>query len=104
MSTAPAIFWPHSEHWSVKIPLKTPHYRMPVMQDKGYVILKTLDISHIPSAEWENLVYMDWKSGGDTNFAPLASCDGTNECKGFGKMAKQIKTPSLHPMRSFVLR
>ena len=81
MSATPAIFWPHSEHWSVKIPLKTPHYRMPSMGDKGYVVLKTINLDAIPSSEWENLTYMDWKSGGDTNFAPLASCDGTIECK-----------------------
>lgn len=96
-SPAPAIFWPHSEHWSVKIPLKTNHYRMPVMEEKGYVIMKTLDISHIPKEEWENLIYMDWKSGGDTNFAPLASCDGTNECKGFWENGKTDKDAIFTP-------
>ena len=96
-SPTPAIFWPHSEHWSVKIPLQTPHYRMPVMEEKGYVIMKTLDISHIPSSEWENLTYMDWKSGGDTNFAPLASCDGTNECKGFWENGKTDKDAIFTP-------
>lgn len=90
-SPAPAVFWPHSEHWSVKIPAQTNHYRMPVLEEKGYAIMKTLDISHIPSSEWENLTYMDWKSGGDTNFAPLASCDGTLECKGFWENGKPDK-------------
>jgi len=87
MSTA---FWPHSEHWSVKIPLHTPHYRMPVLEEKGFAIMKTLDLD-IPASEWEDLVYMDWKSGGDTNFAPLASCDGTIECKGFWENGKPDK-------------
>ena len=90
MSTAPAIFWPHSEHWSVKIPLHTPHYRMPGLEENGYVILKTLT-QDFPRSEWENLIYMDWKSGGDTNFAPLASCDGTLECKGFWENGKTDK-------------
>jgi hypothetical protein len=90
MSTALAIFWPHEEHWSVKIPLKTGHYRMPAMEEKGFVVLKDLDID-FPESEWKNLVYMDWKSGGDTNFAPLASCDGTIECKGFWENGKTDK-------------
>jgi hypothetical protein len=26
---------------------------------------------------------MDWKSGGDTNFAPIATADGNLDCRGF---------------------
>ena len=26
---------------------------------------------------------MDWKSGGDTNFAPIATADGQLDCRGF---------------------
>jgi hypothetical protein len=26
---------------------------------------------------------MDWKSGGDTNFAPIATADGELDCRGF---------------------
>jgi hypothetical protein len=96
MSTAPAIFWPHEEHWSVKIPLKTGHYRMPTVEEKGYVILKDLT-ADFPESEWKNLVYMDWKSGGDTNFAPLASCDGTIECKGFWENGKTDKDAIFTP-------
>ena len=32
-----------------------------------------------------SLEYMDWKSGGDTNFAPIATADGELECRGFWK-------------------
>ncbi len=96
-SPTPAIFWPHSEHWSVKIPLQTPHYRMPSMGEKGFVVLKTLNLDNIPVSEWENLTYMDWKSGGDTNFAPLASCDGTIECKGFWENGKTDKDAIFTP-------
>ena len=37
----------------------------------------------IPESEWRSLEYMDWKSGGDTNFAPLATMDGELDCRGF---------------------
>ena len=40
---------------------------------------------------------MDWKSGGDTNFAPLASCDGTIECKGFWENGKTDKNAKFTP-------
>ena len=34
---------------------------------------------------------MDWKSGGDTNFAPLASADGQLDCRGFWDKGKTDK-------------
>ncbi|MDP4714049.1 MAG: hypothetical protein NWS27_07470, partial [Ilumatobacteraceae bacterium] len=37
------------------------------------------------------LEYMDWKSGGDTNFAPLASADGELDCRGFWDKGKTDK-------------
>ena len=37
------------------------------------------------------LEYMDWKSGGDTNFAPLASALGEMECAGFWDHGKPDK-------------
>ena len=45
----------------------------------------------VPSHEWESLEYMDWKSGGDTNFAPLASADGQLDCRGFWDKGKTDK-------------
>jgi len=45
----------------------------------------------VPSSEWERLEYMDWKSGGDTNFAPLASADGQLDCRGFWDKGKTDK-------------
>jgi hypothetical protein len=44
-----------------------------------------------PRREWESLEYFDWKSGGDTNFAPLASADGELECRGFWDKGKPDK-------------
>ena len=46
------------------------HIKLDVLTEKGYAIL--CDGPAIPPAEWEGLEYVDWKSGGDTNFAPLA--------------------------------
>ena len=37
----------------------------------------------MPAEEFESLDYMDWKSGGDTNFAPIATADGELDCRGF---------------------
>jgi hypothetical protein len=34
---------------------------------------------------------MDWKSGGDTNFAPLASANGDMDCHGFWDYGKPDK-------------
>ncbi|MFM8648574.1 MAG: hypothetical protein ACKODY_02200 [Actinomycetota bacterium] len=83
-------FWPNSEHWSVKIPLQTPHPRLPVLAETGFVMLKPMPVA-VPAHEWESLEYMDWKSGGDTNFAPLASADGQLDCRGFWDKGKTDK-------------
>jgi hypothetical protein len=83
-------FWPTQEHWSVKIPLHTPHHRLPVLADTGFVQLTDFP-GEVPRTEYEDLEYMDWKSGGDTNFAPLASADGQLDCRGFWDKGKTDK-------------
>lgn len=83
-------FWPTQEHWSVEIPLVTDHYRMPVLAESGVVELSPMPIE-VPAGEWESLEYMDWKSGGDTNFAPIASADGELDCRGFWDKGKTDK-------------
>ena len=75
-------FWPNSEHWSVAIPLATDHYRLPALEAHGVVQLADLNYE-VPQAEYLSLEYMDWKSGGDTNFAPIATADGELDCRGF---------------------
>jgi hypothetical protein len=87
MSTA---FWPTQEHWSVAIPLQTPHVRLDCLTETGFVVLRDAPFD-VPSSEWETLEYMDWKSGGDTNFAPLASADGELDCRGFWDKGKTDK-------------
>jgi hypothetical protein len=71
-------------HWSTDIPLDTPHERLAVFAERGYVQLRDLE-EPIPESEWLSLEYMDWKSGGDTNFAPVATADGQLDCRGFWK-------------------
>jgi hypothetical protein len=83
-------FWPTQEHWSVQIPLHSPHRRLQALAATGVVALGDLDLE-IPSDEWLALEYMDWKSGGDTNFAPLASADGELDCRGFWDKGKTDK-------------
>ncbi|MDQ3470565.1 MAG: hypothetical protein M3487_12480 [Actinomycetota bacterium] len=85
-----ASFWPTADHWSVKIPLDTPHRRLPQLAERGFVALEDADVN-VPPAEYEALEYMDWKSGGDTNFAPIASADGELDCRGFWDKGKTDK-------------
>ena len=33
-------FWPTSDHWSVRIPLDTPHPRLDQLAATGYVVLR----------------------------------------------------------------
>ncbi len=80
-------FWPTTEHWSVSIPRETDHHRMRILAGTGVVAMSPLPFEVSPE-EWEALEYMDWKSGGDTNFAPLASADGQLDCRGFWDKGK----------------
>jgi hypothetical protein len=75
-------FWPNQDHWSVEIPRETPHPRLGVLAPHGVIRLRDLPFT-IPEHEFRDLEYMDWKSGGDTNFAPIATADGRLDCRGF---------------------
>ena len=83
-------FWPTQEHWSVQIPLHSPHRRMQVLDEAGFAALTDADFEVAPR-EWLELEYLEWKSGGDTNFAPLASADGQLDCRGFWDKGKTDK-------------
>ncbi len=71
-------------HWSTDIPLDSPHHRLDVLAERGFVILTDQD-PPVPDEEFRSLEYMDWKSGGDTHFAPVATADGELDCRGFWK-------------------
>jgi len=75
-------------HWSTDIPLETDHVRLDVLAERGFVVLRDQD-PPVPEAEFLELEYMDWKSGGDTNFAPIATADGELECRGFWKPGEE---------------
>jgi hypothetical protein len=75
-------------HWSSDIPLESDHVRLDVLAERGFVVLRDLD-PPIPEPEYLALEYMDWKSGGDTNFAPIATADGQLDCQGFWKPGEE---------------
>ena len=66
------------------------HPKLDVMEDKGFVIMKPYE-GEIDPSEWESLSYLDWKSGGDTNFAVLASATGEDDARGFWEHGKPDK-------------
>jgi hypothetical protein len=60
----------------------SPYITLDAFEETGYVVLDRYDQSQDP-AEWLDIEYVDWKSSGDTRFAPLASAYGDLECDGF---------------------
>jgi hypothetical protein len=83
-------FWPTADHWSTTIPLVTAHQRIDALEESGFVALADADFE-VPPEQYLALEYMDWKSGGDTNFAPIASADGQLDCRGFWDKGKTDK-------------
>ena len=83
-------FWPTADHWSTQIPLATPHPRLAALDESGFVALTDAEFE-VPPEEYLALEYMEWKSGGDTNFAPIASADGELDCRGFWDKGKTDK-------------
>jgi hypothetical protein len=67
------------------------HQKLDVLAERGFVVLRDHSGPPIPEREYLDLEYMDWKSGGDTNFAPLASALGDMECCGFWDHGKPDK-------------
>jgi hypothetical protein len=58
------------------------YIRSQALEETGFVVLDAYDQARDPK-EWLDLEYVDWKSSGDTRFAPLASAFGEMECNGF---------------------
>src|ERR1700737_2443138 len=67
------------------------HRKLAAFDASGHVILRDYAGPAIPEREFLDPDYMDWKSGGDTNFAPLASALGEMECAGFWDHGKPDK-------------
>jgi hypothetical protein len=58
------------------------YVKLPQLEETGYVVLDSYDQSQDPQ-EWLDIEFVDWKSSGETRFAPLASAYGDLECNGF---------------------
>ena len=68
---------------------QTPHYRMPKLQaNGGYLELKRYDGPEIPKEEYESLTYTTYSTDDATTFAPITSCTGELELKGFEAYGK----------------
>ena len=52
------------------------------LEETGFVVLDSYN-QELDPKEWLDIEYNDWKSSGDTRFAPLASFQGDIECNGF---------------------
>ena len=70
---------------------KSRFITLPIMEEKGFVELKPYEGPLPEREEWEPLEYVDWKSGGDTNFAILASANGDHDPRGFWEQGKPDK-------------
>jgi len=66
------------------------HPKLRVLEESGFVVLRPVE-TPIPEPEYLDLEYMEWRSGGDTNFAPIASARGDLECAGFWDHGKPDK-------------
>lgn len=53
-----------------------------LLDEKGFIVLDAYNQAADPQ-EWKDLEYVDWKSSGDTQFAPLTSAFGELEVNGF---------------------
>ena len=56
--------------------------KLEAFRENGYVVLDMYQ-GEIDPKEWLDVTYVDWKSSGETRFAPLASAYGDLECDGF---------------------
>jgi hypothetical protein len=69
---------------------RTDFVTLPTVERTGFVELSPYE-GEIDPREWEGLEYLDWKSGGDTNFAILASATGEHDPRGFWEHGKPDK-------------
>jgi hypothetical protein len=67
---------------SVPKETKMTYTKLDILEATGYVVLEPHEQKADP-AEWNDVEFVDWKSSGDTRFAPLASAYGDLECDGF---------------------
>ena len=72
-----------SDYIDLRDHVRGPDYlRLPIFDETGYVVLDSYDQEADPQ-QWLDVEYVDWKTSGETRFAPLASAYGDVECDGF---------------------
>ena len=86
---------------------KTPHYRMPMLEQAGgWMRLDKYKGPEIPASEWEDLTYTTYSSDPTTYFAPITSATGEIELKGFWEYGKAdldgVWTPNAEKCPSIV--
>jgi hypothetical protein len=66
------------------------HHKLTSLSETGFVMLQPY-LGALDPGEWEGLNYLDWRSGGDTNFAVLASATGADDPLGFWEHGRPDK-------------
>lgn len=69
---------------------RTKYVTLPLVEQTGFVELAPYE-GELDPGEWQELEYLNWKSGGDTNFAILASATGEHDPRGFWEHGKPDK-------------
>jgi len=67
------------------------HDRLDILAERGFAVLPDHIGPALARKQWRRLEYVDWKSGGDTRWAPLASARGELECHGFWRYGRPDK-------------
>src|SRR4051794_11234843 len=67
------------------------HVTLDILAERGFAVLPDHTGPAVARQEWKHLEYVDWKSGGDTRWAPLASARGELECNGFWRYGRPDK-------------
>lgn len=70
--------------------IRLHHKRLPALAETGFVVLRSY-MDELDPVEWKDLTYLDWRSGGDTNFAVLASATGEDDPRGFWEHGRPDK-------------
>ncbi len=69
------------------------------LEETGYVVLDRYN-KEIDPKEWLDVEYVDWKSSGDTRFAPLASAKGEIELnKGLPTVTLKVANSGDRPIQ-----
>jgi hypothetical protein len=66
------------------------HTRLADLEERGFVELRRFEGALDPG-EWEALEYLDWHSGGETDFAVLASATGREQDPQYRKFGRPDK-------------